>query len=125
MKKIILSFIFLCLIPLTVTAPTQGLATDSVYYSEFIEDLPMMADMVEEQDNVVIFDKPSGRIIELKVETKHSQTEVLEFYNGILFNLGWKKLKKNRFLKDDEILSVIPEMRGKKTIVHFTLRPKN
>lgn len=93
-------------------------------YSAFIEDLPLMENMVEQQDNVVSFDKPAGRIIQTQAITKSTEKEVLNFYNLSLPQLGWTKAKDHSFKRDNETLTITVNRSGNSNIVIFTIVPE-
>ena len=67
----------LLLLGLLLFVPGQA-AADS-RFAEAIPDLPLMDGLVE-QPGAVVFDKPSGRIVEMEASGPLSQPEVEDFY---------------------------------------------
>ena len=59
-------------------------AEDAGAYFTGIDDLPVMPGLVELVDAGVVFDKPSGRIVEAFAAGDVSAEEVFEFYRQVL-----------------------------------------
>jgi hypothetical protein len=93
-------------------------------YSEAIEDLPLMPGMVEKKDDVLIFDKPDGRIVETSIETDAPPAEVKKFYEESLPPLGWHTLSLSLYAREDETLKIKIERKDETTLVRFVLKPK-
>ena len=53
-----------------------------------IEDVPLMAGLVDRPDAALVFDKPSGRIVEAYATSASSRAEVVAFYAETLPELG-------------------------------------
>jgi hypothetical protein len=86
----------------SVLAPSV-LAQDDFISS--IDDLPLMPGLVEEEGGMV-FDSPSGRIVEAFATGNVSPGEVLSFYNETLPQLGWRSLGGHVFRRESEILKL-------------------
>ena len=73
--------------------------------------IPVMAGLVEDLDQRIIFDKPEGRIIHVVLKGDVSLDEAFRFYQEVLYQLGWK-LPQDRtmhsliFNRDQEYLTV-------------------
>jgi hypothetical protein len=111
----------LCALLLLIAPP--ALAAQAVY-SMVIEDLPLMPGMVEKADEAVVFDDPSGRIVETSAETSAAPTEIKKFYAGTLPPLGWQPSSSSGFIREDEKLNLDIEKKNGKTTVRFTLTPR-
>jgi len=105
---------------LLLSAPAVAAQT---VYSRVIEDLPLMPGMAELSDNAVVFDKPSGRIVETEATTTASPASVRKFYAEALPPLGWKALGVSEFVRDRETLKIDIEEKKPEEVVHFTLTP--
>ena len=73
--------------------------------------IPVMAGLVEDLDQRIIFDKPEGRIIHVVLKGDVSLDEAFRFYQEVLYQLGWE-LPQDRtrhsiiFNRDQEYLTV-------------------
>ena len=84
-------------------AGIQSATAEDKFFSA-IEDLPLM-DGLSEVDGVgVIFDSPSGRIVELLSIGEVNKNVVSNFYSQTLPQLGWTEIAPNKFSREDEIL---------------------
>jgi hypothetical protein len=84
-------------------AGLQSATAEDKFFSA-IEDLPRM-DGLSEVDGVgVIFDSPSGRIVELLSIGKVNKDVVSNFYSQTLPQLGWTEMAPNKFSREDETL---------------------
>lgn len=93
-----------------------------------IEDLPLMAGLVEAPDDALVFDSPVGRIVEAYASGDVTVGAVLDFYGAALPQLGWRSLERGRFRREDEILRLeFPQAdsgeRKTDLVVRFALRP--
>ena len=111
---LIIGFLLLNILP--------ALAIETTY-SSVMDDLPLMLGMTEQPEDTLIFDKPSGRIVEFSVRTPANAAAVQKFYGEDLPPLGWKVQSPAKFTRDDETLKLDFEKAGRETIVHFTLTP--
>ena len=104
----------------------QGLAQRSEAFISTIEDLPLMPGLIEEAGGVV-FDSPSGRIVEAFATGDVSEGAVRDFYSETLPQLGWRPLAVGVYQRENEILKVeFPGGPGAPPplTVGFTLAPK-
>ncbi|MEE8258636.1 MAG: hypothetical protein V3R20_02985 [Sphingomonadales bacterium] len=78
---------------------------------ESLVGIPVMAGLVEDLDQRIIFDKPEGRIIHVVLKGDVSLDEAFRFYQEVLYQLGWE-LPQDRatrsliFNRDQEYLTV-------------------
>ncbi len=89
-----------------------------------IEDLPLMPGLAETADAGVIFDTPSGRIVQTEATGQVSRDQVLAFYAETLPQLGWHALAAGLFRREDEVLKIeFDEAGDPGTTVRFALSP--
>lgn len=108
-------------LPLAVAAaPAQA----EEGFSAAVSDLPLMPGLAEIPSSVIVFDKPTGRIVELDAEGRVAPAEVAAFYARTLPQLGWTAAGGNRYRREDEQLALqVAPRPGGVTTVHFTLSP--
>jgi hypothetical protein len=70
------------------------------------EDLPLMPGLTQILDAGVVFDTPSGRIIEAYAEGPVGREEVAAFYARTLPQLGWQAVRGTQYLREGERLRV-------------------
>jgi hypothetical protein len=78
-------------------------ARAGVFLSGF-EDLPLMPGLSEVAGAGVVFDTPSGRIVEAYAEGSVTSAEVAAFYAGTLPQLGWRSMRAGEFRRENEVL---------------------
>ena len=118
MKKFIVTlFICLCLVPTSTFAET-------VFFS-FMKDVPVMQGMYEHPDETILFDKPSGRIVEHTASTPATQQEITAFYDEILPQLGWHKKQKHHYIRGSEQLHLYFTSHNTHQVIRFVLSPIN
>jgi hypothetical protein len=89
-----------------------------------IEDLPLMPGLVEAPDASVVFDTPSGRIVQTEATGQMSREQVLAFYAQTLPQLGWRSLAAGLFRREDEVLRIeFDEVGDAGMSVRFALSP--
>ena len=86
-------------------------------------DLPLMSGFVELEDSAVIFDKPSGRIVETIATGTASKEKAMNFYLQSLPQLGWEAIGEGRYVREDELLKLEFSKNADKTTIHVTLTP--
>ena len=100
----------------------------AVFAQDFIagtEDIPLMENMVIEDNETISFDTPDGQILNLTGYTKASQTQVKTFYNNTLKTLGWVPQKGNTYMRDKDELSLTFTSTKNGTRVDFQLTTTN
>ncbi|NQU60068.1 MAG: hypothetical protein HQ512_02980 [Rhodospirillales bacterium] len=95
------AFLLLASLAPALVSPAQA---QSAFIST-IDDLPLMPGLVEEEGGVV-FDSPSGRIVEAYASGDVSPGEVLSFYDETLPQLGWRSLGGHVFRREGEVLKL-------------------
>jgi len=106
-------------------AVQEGAAQEGKEFIAGIEDLPVMPGLAEIADAGLIFDKPSGRIVEAYAQGEVGEQAVLDFYQETLPQLGWLSQADNRYAREGEELTL--EVRASETggvVVMFRLAPK-
>ena len=81
-------------------------ADQEVTYLSAIEDLPLMAGLAEAVEDKMVFDTPSGRIVQSYATGRVTRGQVLEFYAATLPQLGWNAIGPGRFRRESEALEV-------------------
>ena len=104
--------------------PRTAAAEEATAYVAGIDDLPLMAGLEAVPDAGVVFDKPSGRIVEAYAEGAVSRAEVAAFYAATLPQLGWRARQSNVFQREGERLSLIFLGGDGDLVVRFTLEPE-
>ena len=94
----------LVLLCLGAVHSTQALAEDK--FLSAIDDLPLMAQLDEIAGGVMVFDSPSGRIVETLTMGKVLKEDVEQFYSDTLPQLGWEKRAPGKYSREDEVLKL-------------------
>ncbi len=117
MKRLL--FIYACLI--LMNSPVFA---GEAQYSTLIDDLPLMQGMVENQDKSLVFEKPTGRIIEAFAVINAKKDAITTFYKKNLPALGWKHQSELNFSRDGEQLTIFIKKSDKQHEIRFLLKPK-
>ncbi len=88
-----------------------------------IEDVPLAPGLTEAPGGLV-FDSPTGRIVEASASGAVSAEQVRSFYNETLAQLGWRSTGDLQFRRDNETLKIDIDPRRKPLVVHFNLTPR-
>ncbi len=104
------------------TGPSAG-APDGGFVSG-VEDLPLMAGLTEDTGAGLVFDKPSGRIVEAFATGAVNRAAVIGFYAETLPQLGWQPAGDATFAREDEILRIEISGADGALTVRFSLSPK-
>ncbi len=103
-------------------------SANRVQEQEFFEspsDIPLMPGLYEVPDELVVFDKPGGRIIESVAASKAlAGGEIRAFYNQVLPQMGWSKSGPNAFIRQDELLIMKIETQDDLSIIRFMVSPR-
>jgi hypothetical protein len=115
--------IFAALATLLLCAPAIQPATAAagVFLSE-MEDLPLPPGLSETPGGVV-FDSPTGRIVEAAAQGEISADQVLAFYAQTLPELGWQKIGAAAYRRDNELLKIQMEADHRPLLVRFSVVP--
>src|SRR5687767_6333818 len=91
-----------------------------------IDDMPLMPGLTQSADRNVVFDAPSGRIVEAYAEGSVERDAVRNFYARTLPQLGWRGQGGDRYVREGETLRLeFPDARGGpgRVLVRFFLSP--
>jgi hypothetical protein len=96
--------------------------TAGAFLAEF-EDLPLAPGLTEVPGGM-LFDSPTGRIVEATAQGDVREKDVLAFYAQTLPELGWNATGPNSYRRDSELLKIeiIPKTRPLK--VRFSVVPQ-
>ena len=84
-------------------------------------DVPLMDDLVVDENESFSFDTPAGQIMTFVAKTLNSVKDVNAFYKTALQELGWKQVSVERYTRDqDELVLQIFTAKGK-TVVKIQL----
>lgn len=89
-----------------------------------LEDVPVMDGLEVAEDSSMVFDSPTGRIVEVYATGNTGRAAVTDFYSRTLPALGWTREGDRRYAREGEALAMDffgPE--GELTI-RFTLAPQ-
>lgn len=92
-----------------------------VTYSTILPDLPLMHGMTEQANDAVVFDKASGRIVDLTAISSAAPADILAFYQKTLPPLGWQMQSSGTFVREQEKLVISFDSNN---ITHFSISPK-
>lgn len=84
-------------------AAEEGAGAAQPFVAGF-EDLPLMPGLTQIPDAGVVFDTPSGRIVEAYAEGPVAREEVTAFYARTLPQLGWEPAGEARYRREGELL---------------------
>jgi hypothetical protein len=91
-----------------------------------IEDVPVPPGLTENQAAGMVFDSPTGRIIEAVASGELSRDQVIAFYAQTLPQLGWTRISDSEFKSETETLKLSFDQSKKPLLaVHFTLTPNH
>lgn len=106
-----------------ILAPLAALAGEA--FLSAIEDVPLAPGLTETANGGMVFDSPSGRIVEAAATGEASADQIAKFYAETLPQLGWQESGRLTFRRDNEILRITVEA-GRKAApltVRFNLAP--
>lgn len=107
---------------LALLLPTFAFAGEA-FLAE-IEDVPLAPGLTEAQGGLV-FDSPTGRIVEASASGALTVQTVLSFYGETLPQLGWVRVSETQFRRDNEILKITTKAGKNQLVVHFNLTPQS
>jgi len=87
------------------------------------DDLPVMPGLSAVDGAGIVFDTPSGRIIEGYAAGAVTEDSVRRFYDETLPQLGWKRVRADAFRREGEQLTIDFKSKDKALTVRFTLSP--
>ena len=102
------------------SAPAQD---GSASFVGGIEDLPLMAGLVEDAAAGLVFDKPEGRIVEAVAAGPLERAAVDAFYAAALAQLGWRPSGDGAYTREGEALRITVSGEDGAVSVQFSLTP--
>ncbi|MDP7669180.1 MAG: hypothetical protein QF592_01250 [Alphaproteobacteria bacterium] len=99
-------------------------ASDVFSFVAGFEALPLMPGMHNVAGSSVVFDTPTGRIIESAIAGITTPDKIKTFYARSLPQLGWERFVETEYRREDEILKLEISSDGDYVVVHFFLSPK-
>ena len=100
---------------------TQLLSENDTKFVHGIEDLPLFSGMHNSFEDLIIFDTNEGRFATTKIYGMVKYEAVKKFYNNILPNLGWQKIEKFKYKRDNETLTLKYNLREKRVFLVFNI----
>ncbi|MEI9986706.1 MAG: hypothetical protein WDN69_28160 [Aliidongia sp.] len=88
------------------------------------EDVPLMPGLATDAGSDLVFDKPQGRIVEIRAHGALTRKAVLAFYKESLKQLGWHETDERHFQREGERLSLDFNGSDGNLQVGFTLAPQ-
>lgn len=123
MKHFLKSFYLFCLFALLIALPAYALQT--LYLAE-LGNIPLIPGASLVENSSVVFDKPSGRIAEVRLVSQQNISDIMDYYAQTLPPLGWVALPSgNRFERENEILTFETQQDGNESVVLIRLTPKD
>ena len=99
-------------------------ASDGFSFVDGFEALPLMPGMYNVTGSSVVFDTPTGRIIESAIAGAATADEIKTFYMRSLPQLGWEPFLETEYRREDEVLKLEIAGDGNNVVVYFFLSPK-
>lgn len=112
-KSLLILFLF-------VAFPTWAQAPQ--FFSS-LPDVPIMRGLEEMEGETVSFDKPEGRIIQMKAFTDEKPRKIIAFYKQTLPQFGWAQISETGFFRKDEYLIFDFTQTEEQGIVKITIKP--
>ncbi len=107
-----------------LVAPLAPAAQDGARYVAGVDDLPLMPGLEEMKESGLVFDKPSGRIVEAYAAGPVTSGEIMRFYEQTLPQLGWRSDRRGGYLREGERLQLTLTEASDKVTVQFRLHPE-
>ncbi len=112
-----------CLVALALAGGSARSGNETAGFVSGIEDLPLMAGLVEDAAAGLVFDKPEGRIVEALAAGPLERAAVEAFYAATLVQLGWQPSGDGAYKREGEALRIIVSGEDGAVTVHFLLAP--
>ncbi len=107
-----------------VSVDSAARAEGHAAYLAAVADLPLMPGLAEVPGAGLVFDQPSGRIVEAYAQGAVSRAAVRAFYRDTLPNLGWRAKAEALFQREGEELRLDISGDDGALVVRFTLQPQ-
>ena len=107
--------------------PVLAQVPEGTGYLSALPDFPLMPGLQEQPESSVVFDKPSGRIVEATLSGEVLPAEVRDYYSAALPPLGWQILSQADdslvYRREEERLVLMIASEGGRTLVRLALEP--
>lgn len=104
---------------------TQEANDQSGAFLSVMGDIPLMDGLQELDLDTLVFDKPSGRIVQATAVGKGVKaSSIAQFYRQTLPQLGWRNVAPNIFVREGEVLEIETVDSGDYGTVHFSVKPQ-
>jgi hypothetical protein len=127
MSRTLRYLVFVCA-AIVCAAASMAADIENVGFVSGMEDLPLTPGLVGIQEEGMVFDAPTGRIVEAYAGGTLTKEQVLGFYRETLPQLGWRLVNEKRFVREEEVLRIEFIKQEAKTPaiikVRFSLSPK-
>ena len=100
-----------------------GVSGAAQRYLADVVDLPLMPGLWEVPEAGMVFDKPSGRIVEAEARGPESPAAVRAYYADALPPLGWRAEGGDIYRRDGEVLQIEISGREGAVAVRFSITP--
>lgn len=89
------------------------------------EDVPLAPGLTASADDALVFDNPTGRIVQATATGTSDADAITRFYAETLPQLGWSRGKDGRWARGDEVLDIAIAMdaASRRLSVRFQLSP--
>ncbi|MCB9978875.1 MAG: hypothetical protein H6862_04650 [Rhodospirillales bacterium] len=95
----------------------------SVFLSS-IADIPLMPGFEEMEADLVLFDKPDGRIVEAyALGPSVTAEDVKVFYESVLPRFGWRLEGEGAFIRNTERITLEIAKTEEKTVIRYRISP--
>ena len=101
-----------------------GAAASAGEFLAGFDDLPVMPGLSADKEAGIVFDTPSGRIVEGYAAGAVGRRKVQRFYEKTLPQLGWAKTGQNEYRREGEKLTMDFKGKDGALTVRFTLSPR-
>jgi len=91
-------------------------------YLTELEDLPLAPGLTEQQGGM-LFESPTGRIVEATASGELTAAQVQSFYQQALPQLGWEA-QNGGYKRDNEFLRINIDGSRRTLLVHFSVVPQ-
>jgi hypothetical protein len=88
-----------------------------------MEDLPLAPGLTENSGGL-LFDSPSGRIVDAAASGDITPEQLRSFYAQTLPQLGWEAVGDLAFRRDKEVLQIVLDADKQPLTAHFHLAPR-
>lgn len=89
------------------------------------EDVPLAPGLSAMADDALVFDNPTGRIVQSTAAGQGDADAVTRFYADTLPQLGWSRGPDGHWTRAGEVLDISIEQQGSRLTVRYQLSPRD